>query len=187
MIVQDKNVSIIFYFSLASHIVHEQGLFSLLPNDFQNANNSRCFSLCLMTNPVQNESLHLAYGRMFLTSLPESTDKSKPFKMWVRSQNTPVISHLTLSQSRSPNLSLQCLPLLNPVTPLASFSPPGLRSSYTDLLSYLQRNQACSSPRTFALPAPSAWRAVTPGTLSVLCTTKCLAHSKLSINICRAK
>lgn len=37
---QDKNVSIIFYFSLASHIVHEQGLFSLLPNYFQNANNS---------------------------------------------------------------------------------------------------------------------------------------------------
>ena len=34
-----------------------------------------------MTNPVQNESPHLTYGRMFLTSLPESTDKSKPFRM----------------------------------------------------------------------------------------------------------
>ena len=109
-----------------------------------------------MTNLVQNESLHLACGRMFLTSLPESTDKSKPFKMRVRSQNTPVISHLTLSQSWSPNPSPQCLPLLNPVTPPASFSTPGLSSSHTDLLSYLQRNQAHSSPRTFALPVPSA-------------------------------
>ena len=158
-------------------------MFSLFPNYFQNANNSHCFSLCLMTNLVQNESLHLACGRMFLTSLPESTDKSKPFKMRVRSQNTPVISHLTLSQSWSPNPSPQCLPLLNPVTPPASFSTPGLSSSHTDLLSYLQRNQAHSSPRTFALPVPSAWRADTPGTLSVLCTTKFLAHSKLSISI----
>lgn len=58
VVVEAKSVSVIFLFpALTSHIIHEQGLFSLLPNRVQNSNNSPYLSLCLITNQLTSPGL----------------------------------------------------------------------------------------------------------------------------------